>query len=113
MARARRTRRGRRGKSQIPGSKSQRTPSSQVPKPTPNGLGNWPLGIPWDLELGIWDLSSGKRDDLEALRGSDRLHGVAAQHAKRRAIATWSNQRTLRRGAAATGPLTRLRVSAG
>src|SRR5215204_1712145 len=49
-------------KSQVPSSKSQRTPKSQDPNQFPNqppnlSLGHWELGGHWDLELGAWDLS--------------------------------------------------------
>ena len=43
-------------KSQPPSSKLQRTPNTQIPKPT-LPIGAWALGVPWDLELGAWELT--------------------------------------------------------
>src|SRR5918995_7499068 len=41
-------------KSQAPSSKA--LPTSQIPKPA-LPIGVWALLLPWDLELGAWDLS--------------------------------------------------------
>ncbi len=45
-------------KSQIPSSKSQRNPNAQRNSHLEVHLGSWKLAVPWDLELGIWDLTS-------------------------------------------------------